>query len=133
MPSIQDDDFDPAECIAEFNLEDFDSPPQPVSPIQELAQSVAASLTPITAAAPSGAERWKEMGNAQARAQKRLNELVRSDPELSCIANEHYGMRFEAAPFSRPCKSPATRMNTGFPVDSSAPNLPGFVEQTCDF
>ena len=101
MPSIQDDDFDPAECIAEFNLEDFDSPPQPVSPIQELAQSVAASLTPITAAAPSGAERWKEMGNAQARAQKRLNELVRNDPELSCIANEHYGMRFEAAPFMK--------------------------------
>ena len=41
------------------------------------------------------------MGNAQARAQKRLNELVRSDPELSCIANEHYGMRFEAAPFMK--------------------------------
>ena len=101
MPSTQDDNFDAKECIAEFNLEDFDSPPQPVSPIQELAQSAAASLTPITAAAPSGAERWKEMGNAQARAQKRLNELVRSDPELSCIANEHYGMRFEAAPFMK--------------------------------
>jgi len=101
MQSIQDDDFDPEECIAEFDLEDVDSFPQPVSPIQELAQSVAASLTPITAAAPSGAERWKEMGNAQARAQKRLNELVRSDPELSCIANEHYGMRFEAAPFMK--------------------------------
>ena len=41
------------------------------------------------------------MGNAQARAQKRLNELVRSDPELSCIANEHYGMRFGAAPFMK--------------------------------
>ena len=101
MPSTQDDNFDAKECIAEFNLEDFDSPPQPVSPIQELAQSAAASLTPITAAAPSGAERWKEMGNAQARAQKRFNELVRSDPELSCIANEHYGMRFEAAPFMK--------------------------------
>lgn len=101
MPSIQDDDFDPADCIAEFDLEDFDSPPQPVSPIQELTQSVAASLAPITAAAPSGAERWKEMGNAQARAQKRLNELVKNDPELSCIANEHYGMRFEAAPFMK--------------------------------
>lgn len=101
MPSTQDDNFDAKECIAEFNLEDFDSPPQPVSPIQELAQSAAASLTPITAAAPSGAERWKEMGNAQARAQKRLNELVRNDPELSCIANEHYGMRFEAAPFMK--------------------------------
>ena len=101
MPSTQDDNFDAKECIAEFNLEDFDSPPQPVSPIQELAQSAAASLTPITAAAPSGAERWKEMGNAQARAQKRLNELVRNDPELSCIANEHYGMRFGAAPFMK--------------------------------
>lgn len=101
MPSTQDDDFDPEEYIAEFDLEELVPSSQPVSPIQELAQSVAASLTPITAAAPSGAERWKEMGNAQARAQKRLNELVRSDPELSCIANEHYGMRFEAAPFMK--------------------------------
>jgi hypothetical protein len=101
MPSIQKDDFDPAACSAEFDFEELVPSSQPVSPIQELAQSVAASLTPITAAAPSGAERWKEMGNAQARAQKRLNELVRSDPELSCIANEHYGMRFEAAPFMK--------------------------------
>ena len=102
MPSIQDDDFDPAECIVdEFDLEEFNPSPSPASPIQELAQSVAASIPPITADAPSGAERWKEMGNAQARAQKRLNELVRSDPELSCIANEHYGMRFEAAPFMK--------------------------------
>ena len=101
MPSIQEDDFDPAACSAEFDFEELVPSSQPVSPIQELAQSVAASLTPITAAAPSGAERWKEMGNAQARAQKRLNELVRSDPELSCIANEHYGMRFEAAPFMK--------------------------------
>lgn len=101
MPSMQDNDTDPEECIAEFDLEELVSSSQPVSPIQELAQSVAASLTPITAAAPSGAERWKEMGNAQARAQKRLNELVKNDPELSCIANEHYGMRFEAAPFMK--------------------------------
>ena len=41
------------------------------------------------------------MGNAQARAQKRLNELVKNDSELSCIANEHYGMRFEAAQFMK--------------------------------
>ena len=101
MPSIQEDDFDPAACSAEFDFEELVPSSQPVSPIQELAQSVAASLTPITAAAPSGAERWKEMGNAQARAQKRFNELVRSDPELSCIANEHYGMRFEVAPFMK--------------------------------
>ena len=101
MPSIQEDDFDPAACSAEFDFEELVPSSQPVSPIQELAQSVAASLTPITAAAPSGAERWKEMGNAQARAQKRLNELVRNDPELSCIANERYGMRFEAAPFMK--------------------------------
>ena len=101
MPSTQDDDFDPEEYIAEFDLEELVPSSQPVSPIQELAQSVAASLTPITAAAPSGAERWKEMGNAQARAQKRLNELVKNDPELSCIANEDYGMRFKAAPFMK--------------------------------
>ena len=101
MLSIQEDDFDPAACIAEFDFEELVPSSQPVSPIQELAQSVAASLKPITAAAPSGAERWKEMGNAQARAQKRLNELVKNDPELSCIANEHYGMRFKAAPFMK--------------------------------
>lgn len=101
MPSMQDNDTDPEECIAEFDLEESVPSSQPVSPIQRLAQSVAASLTPITAAAPSGAERWKEMSNAQARAQKRLNELVKNDPELSCIANEHYGMRFEVAPFMK--------------------------------
>ena len=101
MPSIQEDDCDPAACSAEFDFEELVPSSQPVSPIQELAQSVAASLKPITAAAPSGAERWKEMGNAQARAQKRLNELVKNDPELSCIANEHYGMRFKAAPFMK--------------------------------
>ncbi|MFZ2856992.1 hypothetical protein [Acidovorax sp.] len=102
MQSIQDYDFDPEKCIAdEFVLGELDPSPQPASPIQELAQSAAASLTPITAAAPSGAERWKEMGNAQARAQKRLNELVKNDAELSCIANEHYGMRFKAASFMK--------------------------------
>ncbi len=101
MPSMQDNDTDPEECIAEFDLEELVPSSQPASPIQELAQSVAASLTPITAAAPSGAERWKEMGNAQARAQKRLNELVKNDPELSCIENKDYGMRFEAAPFMK--------------------------------
>lgn len=101
MPSIQEDDFDPAACIAEFDLEELVPSSQPVSPIQELAHSVAASLTPITAATPSGAERWKEMGNAQARAQKRLDELVKNDPELSCIANEDYGMHFKAAPFMK--------------------------------
>ena len=102
MPSIQDDDFDPAECIVdEFDLEEFNPSPSPASPIQELAQSVAASIPPITADAPSNAVRWKEMGNAQARAQKRLNELAKNDPVLSRIANEHYGMRFEAAPFMK--------------------------------
>lgn len=101
MPSIRDDDFDPAECLVEFDLEELNPSPSPVSPIQELAQSVAASIPPITADAPSNAVRWKEMGNAQARAQKRLNELAKNDPVLSRIANEHYGMRFEAAPFMK--------------------------------
>ena len=102
MHNMQDDDFDPAECIVdEFDLEEFNPSPSPASPIQELAQSVAASIPPITADAPSNAVRWKEMGNAQARAQKRLNELAKNDPVLSRIANEHYGMRFEAAPFMK--------------------------------
>ena len=54
MPSIRDDDFDPAECIAdEFDLEDFAPPSPPASLSQELLQSVAASTPPIIAAAPS--------------------------------------------------------------------------------
>lgn len=104
MTNMKDDDFDIEECqvkAVEFDFEELDPSPPPLSPIQELAQSVTASSPPITADAPSNTARWKEMGNAQAYAQKRLNELVKNDPELSCIANEHYGMRFEAAPFMR--------------------------------
>ena len=68
MPSIRDDDFDPAECIAdEFDLEDFDSSLQPVSPIQELAQTVAASISPIIADASSNAALWSEMNAAKTR------------------------------------------------------------------
>lgn len=101
MPSTQDDDFDLDECLVEFDLEELNPSPLPVSPIQELVQSVAASIPPITAAAPSRAVQWKEMISAQARAQKRLNELAKNDPELSSIPNESYGMRFEVTPFMK--------------------------------
>lgn len=54
MQSTQDDDFDPADCIAGMDFEGFNLLPQPVSPIQALVPSVAASIPPITpAAAPS--------------------------------------------------------------------------------
>ena len=33
---------------------------------------------------------------------------------------------------SRPCKSPTTRMNTGFMIDSGPPNPPESVEQAAD-
>ncbi|MGB3069859.1 MAG: hypothetical protein WBC18_14995, partial [Ottowia sp.] len=49
----------------------------------------------------SRAVQWKEMNDSQVRAQKRLNELVKNDPVLSCISNEYYGMRFEVAPFMK--------------------------------
>lgn len=102
MQSTQDDDFDPADCIADdFDFEGFNLLPQPVSPIQALVPSVAASIPPITPAAPSKAVQWKEMISAQARAQKRLNELAKNDPEFSSISNESYGMRFEVTPFMK--------------------------------
>lgn len=102
MQSTQDDDFDPADSLADdFDFEGFAPLPQPVSPIQALVPSVAASIPPITAAAPSRAVQWKEMISAQARAQKRLNELAKNDPELSSIPNESYGMRLEATPFMK--------------------------------
>ena len=101
MQRMQADDFDSEECIAEVDPEELGRSPSPVSQLQELTQSVAASISPITAAAPSRAAQWKDMHDAQARAQKRLDELVRSDTELSRITNEHYGMRFEAASFMK--------------------------------
>ncbi|GAO21234.1 hypothetical protein ALISP_1054 [Alicycliphilus sp. B1] len=101
MPNTQDDDFDLDKCLDEFELKKLNPSPQPVSPIQELVQSVAASIPPITPAAPSKAAQWKEMISAQARAQKRLNELAKNDPEFSSISNESYGMRFEVTPFMK--------------------------------
>ena len=76
MPNTQVDDFDPAECIAEeFDLGGFDSPPQPVSSIQELAQAVAASTPPIIADAPSNAALWSEMNTAKTSVQNRIKDL----------------------------------------------------------
>lgn len=99
MPSTQDDDFDPAECIAdEFDFEDFDPLPQPASPIQELVESVAASLPPITAAAPSNAALWAEMNTAKTGVQNRIKELMESDPVLSKFKNKNYGIQVNAIP-----------------------------------
>lgn len=101
MQSIHDDDFDLEECIAELDIEEYDLSLSSASPIQEMAQSVAASLPPITADAPSKALLWKEMGNDAARVQKLLNEVIKNHPELSRISTEHYGMRFEVVPFMK--------------------------------
>ena len=102
MHNMQDDDFDLTECIAgEFDLEDFDSSPQPVSPIQELAQTVAASLPPITADAPSNAARWAEMSAMQTRYQERLEELAKTDPILSKLKSKDYGIKVNAIPYRK--------------------------------
>ena len=102
MSSIQDDDFDPAECIAdEFDLEDFDSSPQPVSPIQELAQTVAASISPIIADASSNAALWSEMNAAKTSIQNRIKDLMQSDPILSRFKNKNYGIQVNATPYMK--------------------------------
>lgn len=102
MQSTQDDNFDPAECIAdEFNFEDFDPRPQPVSPIQELVPSVAASIPPITAAAPSNAALWAEMNTAKTSVQNRIKDLMQSDPILSKFKNKNYGIQVNATPFMK--------------------------------
>lgn len=98
---MQDNDVDPEECIAEFDLEELVPSSQPMSPIPKLAQSAAASLTPITAAASSNAARRAEMNAATTIAQKRLDELVRNDPLLSQGTTEHFVMRFEVTPFMK--------------------------------
>jgi len=102
MQSTQDDNFDPAECIAdEFNFEDFDPSPQPVSPIQELVPSVAASIPPITAAALSNAALWAEMNTAKTCVQNRIKDLMQSDPILSKYKNKNYGIQVNATPFMK--------------------------------
>ena len=98
MQSIQDDDFDPEECIAEFDLEDVDSFPQPVSPIQELAQSVGASILPITADAPSNAALRAEMIAETVRFENRIKDLRQSDPILSTFESKHYEIQINATP-----------------------------------
>lgn len=102
MSSIRDDDFDPAECIAdEFDLEDFDSSPQPLSPIQELAQTVAASISPIIADASSNAALWSEMNAAKTSIQNRIKDLMQSDPILSKFKNKNYGIQVNATPYMK--------------------------------
>ena len=98
MQSIQDDDFDPEECIAEFDLEDVDSFPRPVSPIQELAQSVGASILPITADAPSNAALRAEMIAETVRFENRIKDLRQSDPILSTFESKHYEIQINATP-----------------------------------
>lgn len=102
MPSTQDDDFDPVEYIVdEFDLEDFDPPPQPASSIQELVQSVAASLPPITASAPSNAALWAEMNTAKTCVQNRIKDLMQNDPVLSKFKNKNYEIQVNATPFMK--------------------------------
>ena len=102
MPSIRDDDFDPAECIAdEFDLEDFAPPSPPASLSQELLQSVAASTHPIIAAAPSNAALRSEMNTAKTSVQNRIKDLMQSDPILSKFKNKNYGIQVNATPYMK--------------------------------
>lgn len=102
MTNMQDDDFDLQEgLVDEFDLEDFDSSPQPVSPIQELAQIVAASTPPITADAPSNAALWAEMSATQTLYQNRLEELAKTDPILSKLQSKDYGIKVNTTPYMK--------------------------------
>ena len=102
MPSIRDDDFDPAECIAdEFDLEDFAPPSPPASLSQELLQIVAASTPPIIAAAPSNAALRSEMNTAKTSVQNRIKDLMQSDPILSKFKNKNYGIQVNATPYMK--------------------------------
>lgn len=101
MPSTQDNDFDLEECIAKIDFEDFGPPPQPVSRIQELVQSVAASLPPITAAAPSNTALWAEMNKAKTSVQSRIKDLMQNDPILSKFKNKNYGIQVNATPYMK--------------------------------
>ncbi len=101
MPSIQEDDFDPAACIAEFDFEELVPSSQPVSPIQELAQTVAASTPPIIADAPSNAALWSEMNTAKTSVQNRIKDLMQSDPILSKFKNKNYGIQVSATPYMK--------------------------------
>ncbi|MBJ2162524.1 hypothetical protein IHV84_00865 [Acidovorax sp. IB03] len=101
MQSIQDDDFDPEECIAKFDLEDCDPSLSSGSSIQEMAQSVAASLTPITAAAPSNAALWAEMNAANTSVQNRIKDLMQSDPILSTFKGKPYGIQVNTTTFRK--------------------------------
>lgn len=101
MPNTQDDDFDLDKCLDEFELQKFNLSPQPVSPIQELVQSVAASIPPIIAAPPSNAAIWAEMNIAKTSVQNRIKELMQSDSILSKYKSNDYGFQVSATPFRK--------------------------------
>lgn len=101
MQSIQDDDFDHEECIAEFDLEECDPSMSSASPIQEMAQSVAASLPPMMAVAPSHVALRAEMNAANTSVQNRIRELMQSDPILSKFKNKSYGIQVNATSYMK--------------------------------
>lgn len=101
MPNTQDDDFDLEQLIVKFDPATLDPSPLPLSPIQELVQSVASPLPPITAAAPSNASVRADMNAAKTSVQNRIKDLMQSDPILSQFKSEHYGIQVNAAPFMK--------------------------------
>jgi len=101
MQNIQDDDFDLEECIVKFSLDESDTSSHPVSPFQEIAQSVAAHVPPIIAAPPSNAAIWAEMNTAKISVQNRIKSLMQSDPILSKYESKHYGFQVNATPFMK--------------------------------
>lgn len=65
-----------------------------------MTQSVAASLPPITAAAPSHAALRAEMNAANTSIQNRIKDLMQRDPILSKFKNtNYYGIQVNATPY----------------------------------
>ena len=123
MQSIQDDDFDHEECIEEFDLEECDPALSSASPIQEMAQSVAASLASITATAPSHAALRAEMNAANTSVQNRIRELMQSDPILSKFKNKSYGIQVKNFCLTYDQEIPVARKQLGImaPYTSAGP------------
>lgn len=98
VKNMQDEDFEivPVKFDADALLDQLQ---QPASLGRELMQSVAASIPPITAAAPAKAEVWTEMNAAKASIQKRFNNLMQSDPILSKYKSKDYGIQVNVATF----------------------------------
>lgn len=102
ISNMQDDDLDAEMGPVEFDIGtilDHSSPPDSIS--QELVQSVAASIPPMTAVVPSKAAIWAEMNAAKTSVQNRIKALMQSDTILAKYKSKHYGIQINASPFMK--------------------------------